>query len=121
MNYSSTVRSESKSHPGVWFDVRRVSLGRRIEMSKRIRAFSAPMEFAEAGASFADKLEASALALEIERIYLEWGIESIEGLTIDGEPATVSVVIEKGPEALYREMVDAVRHECGLNEEERKN
>jgi hypothetical protein len=90
-------------------------------MSKKIREHSTKMEFAEAGSSFNDKLEASALALEIERIYLEWGIVSIEGLSIDGVPATPQMAIEAGPEGLYREMVDAVRHECGLKETERKN
>lgn len=121
MDYSSTVRKESESLPGVWFEVRRPSLGRRIEMSRRIRELSTRMDFAEAGTTFADKLESSSLALEIERIYLDWGICSLGGLAIDGEPATVSTAIESGPEGLYREMVDAVRRECGLSEEERKN
>lgn len=121
MDYTSKLRKESAAFPGVWFEIRRVSLGRRIELSKQIRELSARISFAEAGTSFPEKLEASSLALEIERLYLQWGVESIEGLTIDGEPATVSAVIEKGPEDLYREMVAAVRHECGLSEEERKN
>lgn len=121
MDYTSKLRKESAAFPGIWFEIRRVSLGRRIELSKQIRELSARISFAEAGTSFPEKLEASSLALEIERLYLQWGVESIEGLTIDGEPATVSAVIEKGPEDLYREMVAAVRHECGLSEEERKN
>lgn len=121
MDYTSIVRKESKSLPGVWFEVHRVSLGRRIELARQIREFSGRMEFAEAGATFSDKVEASALALEIERIYLLWGIRAVGGLTVDGEPATVSAVIERGPESLYREMVEAVRHECGLNEDDRKN
>lgn len=121
MNYSSRLRKQSAAFPGVSFEVRRVSLGRRIELSKQIRELSARMDFAGAGTSFSEKLEASSLGLEIERLYLQWGIESIDGLTIDGEPATADLVIEKGPENLYREMVEAVRHECGLSEEERKN
>lgn len=121
MDYSSKLRKESAAFPGVWFEIRRVSLGRRIELSKQVRELSARMDFAGAGTSFSEKLEASSLELEIERLYLRWGIESIDGLTIDGEPATADLVIEKGPEDLYREMLEAVRHECGLSEEERKN
>jgi hypothetical protein len=121
MDYSSTVRKESESLPGVWFEVRRPSLGRRIEMSGRIRELSGRMDFAEAGTSFADKLDASELALRIERIYVEWGICSLHGLAIDGEPATVSAAIESGPESLLHEMANAVRRECGLSEDERKN
>jgi hypothetical protein len=121
MEYSSTVRVESESLAGVWFEVRRMSLGRRIDMSKRIRELSTRMDFAEAGSRFSEKLESSSLALEIERVYLEWGIDSVGGLSIDGEPATLEAVIERGPESLYREMVEAVRRECGLSEEERKN
>jgi hypothetical protein len=121
VNYSSIVRHESQSVSGVSFEVRRLSLGRRIEMSRKIRSLSARMNFAEAGSTFIDKLESSALALEIERVYLEWGIESIDGLMIDGDPATVESAIASGPENLYREMVDAVRAECELGEQERKN
>ncbi|MCX6596460.1 MAG: hypothetical protein NTV70_08845 [Acidobacteria bacterium] len=79
------------------------------------------MEFAEAGAGFADKVEASLLALEVERLYLEWGLESVSGLELDGLPATPQTLAERGPEGLCREMIQAIKAECGLSEEERKN
>lgn len=98
-----------------------MSLGRRLEMSRRIREFASRMEFAEAGESFADKVESTLLGLEVDRIYLEWGIIAIHGLELDGRTASVADQIESGPEALSREMVAAVRAECGLSEDERKN
>ena len=31
-------------------------------------------------------------------MYLAWGLVNIEGLTIDGEPATAERLIERGPD-----------------------
>ena len=42
-------------------------------------------------------------------------------MTIDGDPATPALLIEKGPELLAREIVVRVRAECHLSEDERKN
>ena len=66
-------------------------------------------------------IEASILAQEIDAMYLHWGLLSIEGLTIDGEPATAVGLLEKGPEELSREVVSAIKEQCGLSEPERKN
>ena len=63
----------------------------------------------------------SFLAQEIDAMYLEWGLINVEGLTIDGEPASCGQLLEKGPEGLVREIVSAIRAQCGLSEEERKN
>jgi hypothetical protein len=54
-------------------------------------------------------------------MYLHWGLLSIEGLTIDGEPATAERLLEKGPEDLAREVVSAIKGQCALSEPERKN
>ena len=54
-------------------------------------------------------------------MYLQWGLLSIEGLIIDGEPATATRLLEKGPEDLTREVVCAIKEQCGLSEPERKN
>jgi hypothetical protein len=42
-------------------------------------------------------------------------------LMIDGEAATAAQLLEKGPEALAREVVNAIKEQCGLSEAERKN
>jgi hypothetical protein len=61
------------------------------------------------------------LALEVERLYLEWGLESVSGLDLDGVAATPQSLAERGPEELCREMIQAIKAECGLSDEERKN
>jgi hypothetical protein len=42
-------------------------------------------------------------------------------LSVDGVEATPEVLLERGPEELFREALAAVRREAGLSEEERKN
>lgn len=79
------------------------------------------MEFAEAGATLTEKVDASVLALEVDQLYLRWGLLSIDGLEIDGSTASLQMLVERGPEDLCKEIVEAIRAECGLNEEERKN
>ena len=51
------------------------------------------MEFLEAGKDAREKLEATVLAAEIDRAYLEWGLVAIEGLEIDGAAATPETLI----------------------------
>lgn len=121
MEHWSVTKKESASCAGVSFTLRRMSLGRRIELSRLVGDLASKLEFSEAGSSFADKVDASRLALEIDRLYIRWGIAEIEGLTLDAEPATVERAIDAGPETLCQEMAAAVRGECGLSESERKN
>lgn len=121
MNYESTVRHESKAVPGVEFTIARMSFSRRIELTRRIRELSNKVEFLEAGEGAREKIEASLLAQEIQRIYLEWGLRQITGLEIDGREADTQLLISDGPEGLSNEIVAAIRAECGLNPEERKN
>jgi len=122
MRYESTVQIDSETHPGVSFQVRRMSFGRRIELTRRLRELLGKLEFLEAGdGGSANEAEAALLGGEIDREHLRWGLASIEGLEIDGEPATPESLIESGPEDLLREALGAVRRQAGLSEEERKN
>jgi hypothetical protein len=57
----------------------------------------------------------------MDRLFLEWGLESVRGLEIDGEDATVASMIDRGPEELVHEALSIVKAECGLSETERKN
>jgi hypothetical protein len=41
---------------------------------------------------------------ELTPAYVRWGVQSIEGLEIDGEPATVESLIESAPEPLVDEL-----------------
>ena len=61
-----------------------MSLGRRIELARRIREMGRKAEFLEAGGDVREKLEAAVLQGEMDRVYLEWGLEAVEGLEIDG-------------------------------------
>jgi hypothetical protein len=106
---------------GVRFEIARISFLRRIELLKRLRGLLAEMECRAAGAGETDRVESARLGLEAQKTYIEWGLTAIEGLTIDGEPATAGSLLERGPEALCEEIAEAVRKRSFLSEEERKN
>ena len=112
---------DAETRAGVRYRISRISLGRRIELARRIREIGRKLEFFEAGNDVREKLEAAVLQGEMDRAYLEWGLLAVEGLTIDGEAATPSAVVEKGPLALATEILGRVKAECGLSEIERKN
>jgi hypothetical protein len=96
-------------------------VARRIELARQIREIGRNVEFLEAGQDPREKLEAAVLAAEIDRVYLEWGLEEIRGLDIDGETATPAALIEKGPLDLAKEILARIKRECGLSDEQRKN
>jgi len=120
-SYYSAVWFDASSLPGVRFAVARISLGRRIELARKMRDIGRRAEFLEASNDAGEKLEAAVLAGEIDRAYVEWGLVALEGLTIDGTPATPAMVIERGPIDLVSEMLTRVKAEWGLSENERKN
>jgi hypothetical protein len=121
LRYESVVPIESKAAPGVRFVIHRVSFGRRMELSRRVREISRKAEFLEASTELHEKIEANILAQEIDAMYLQWGLVRMDGLIIDGEAATAVQLLEKGPEDLAREVVSAIKEQCGLSEAERKN
>jgi hypothetical protein len=121
VSYDSVSTARSRALPGVTFTINRISFGRRMDLTKRVREISQKAEFLEAGTGLKDKVEANVLAQEIEEMYLRWALVSVDGLRIDGEPATIEKVIEKGPDDLTREIVTAIKAQCGLSETERKN
>ena len=121
MEYQSARVVESKTCAGVRFSVARISFGRRLELTRQVRELGRRVEFDSAGDSLDEKLSAAIAGAEIDRLYLHWGLLGIEGLRIDGQTADKQMLIEAGPEDLCREIVNEVRHECGLTEEERKN
>ena len=114
-----TVRTELRQE--VEFTLYRMTFGRRLELMKKVRDLSARIEFFEAGREESNRMEASLLGGEMDRLFLEWGLEEVRGLEIDGSPATVAGLIDKGPEDLVHEALGMVKAECGLNEAERKN
>jgi hypothetical protein len=121
VTYDGTARVESMVMPGVHFILKKMSFGRRIELTRKIRELAERVEFLSAGESPKDRLDASLLNSEIERAYLLWGLTEVGGLELDGTPATPESLISKGPEPLFREALEAIKAECGLSEQERKN
>lgn len=130
-----TLHSDKTWESRIWFDAEamdrvryqivRVSFGRRIELARRIREIGRKMEYLQSGAALEngarETLEATVLAAEIDRAYLEWGLVSIEGLEIDGDAATPETLVDRGPVDLAIEILGRIKSECGMTEDERKN
>jgi hypothetical protein len=121
MNYASLVSCESQLYPGVGYRVRRMSFARRLDLLSRLRGLAARLEFERAGETAASRVESALLEAEMNRAWIEWGLESLAGLQLDGEPATPESLLASGPEDLCREIAERVRGECFLNGEQRKN
>ncbi len=121
MNYDSCTTLASAGRPGVSFTIRRMSLDRRAELTRRLRELFQKIEFLQAGTDPRESVEAALLATEVERMYLLWGLVEITGLEVDGQPATPETLAAAGPEDLCREIVTAIKAESGLTEAERKN
>ena len=121
MEYTSIEIIDSVVAAGVSYTIAKMSFGRRVELTRRIRELAARKEFVEAGETANEKMEAALLASEIDRIYLLWGLQEVAGLEVDGAPATPESLAAAGPEELFREALAAVKRQCGLSDAERKN
>lgn len=121
MTYESVTVVESRVAPDVGFTVAKMSFGRRTELMRLVRELARKMEYLEAGQDSGRKMDAALLKVEIDRLYLKWGLRTISGLEIDGREATPESLAEDGPEELFREAVEVVRSQTGLNSAERKN
>ncbi len=120
-NYKSVRRTESQCIPGVWLTIRKMSFDRRIDLARRIREVASRGDYLDAGKNPGEKVAAALLAAEVDRIYFDWGLVNVEGLVVDGEPATPARLLASGPEDLVREALSLIKAECGLTEEEQKN
>ena len=120
-HYESSAWFDAEAVPGVRYGIARVSFGRRIDLARRIREIGRKVEYLEAASDVREKLEATVLAAEIDRAYLDWGLIGVEGLEIDGEVATPATLIEIGPADLAAEILIRIKAECGLTEDQRKN
>lgn len=55
-------------------------------------------------------------ALEVNPIYIRWGVASIEGLEIDGRPATVDDLLgDDCPDGLVKEILDVLSDKIDLS------
>jgi hypothetical protein len=119
--WESRIGFDAEAMEGVRYEIVRVSFGRRIELARRIREIGRKMEYLEAGSDARETLEATVLAAEIDRAYLEWGLVAVDGLEIDGVAATSETLIDRGPVELAMEILGRIKSECGMTEDERKN
>lgn len=119
--WSSGEWIDSRTLRGVAFRIARVSFLRRIELLKRLRGLFAEFECRTASESDADRVEASRVGMEVQRAYLDWGLLELNGLRIDGAPATKESLLALGPEDLCDEIARAVKERSFLTEAERKN
>lgn len=120
VEYTSHVWHDSESFPGVRFATRRISLSSRIELAKMVGEIAQKNEFLRAG-DVCEQAGALVADLLARKVYLEWGVCQIDGLTIDGQPASLQSLVDHGPECLCNEIVSIIRSELSLSEEERKN
>lgn len=118
--FESVRWQTSKEMPEVRFAVREPSLQKRIELTRQLHELTLRNEFL-AGGKEMDQLELALAELLVQKVLVEWGLTAIEGLYIDGKPATPAQLIDAGPERLVAEIATVVRQRCGLNEDERKN
>jgi len=56
----------------------------------------------------------------IDPTWVAWGLDSIENLSVDGQPITKERV-KHAPSTLYREILDRIRKEAGMTGDEVKN
>jgi len=119
--YESECLVESKAMPGVKYRIRKISFERRMELMRRIRDLARRAEFLEASVDTADKMDAALALAEIDRVYVLWGVEAIQGLRVNGQVADANLLAAEGPEELFRELLAEVRRAAGLGAEERKN
>src|SRR5690349_8708101 len=90
--YSSLLWRSSTAISGVRYAIRKISLGQRIELTRKAREASIKNEFLRAGDDL-DQLEASLSDLLVRKLYLQWALVAIEGLTIDDQPPSVCDLI----------------------------
>jgi len=121
MDYQSSVTLASKAAAGVEFEVARMSFGRRLELMRQVRDLSQRREFHDAAGTPGGQMESAVLSMEIDALYWRWGLQAVRGLQIDGAAVDAAAQWERGPEALTREILTAIRAEAGLSEDERKN
>jgi len=119
-NFQSLLWLESETIPGVEFSIRKMSLAQRIQLSSRVRELTLRNEFLRAGAP-SDQIEAQLADLLVQKLYIEWAVVDLKGLRIDGQEASLSILIERGPESLVREMAEAIAAHLELSDAERKN
>src|ERR1039458_7235530 len=88
MTYESVKEVESKIAPGVRFRIARMSFARRVDLMRQVRELARRMEFLEAGREPGETMDSTLIQVEVNRLYLMWGLIEVAGLEVDGAAAT---------------------------------
>ena len=120
-NYESSLELNSATYPTVKYRIRRPSFRRRSALIGQVREMGRSLQCLEAGEGVAERIEAFHVRSKIDQLYLEWGLEKIEGMEIDGEAISVESLMAKGPEELTSEILEQIKRQCTMTEAERKN
>jgi hypothetical protein len=143
VNFVSQIRKESKTFPGVFYTLNKMSEARRANLRLRIAEPTSKIrnllrEMGKIEESYpptqenrpeavmddlmklADQMEELS-ASKINPEWLKWGCKKIEGLEIDGVEATPELLITDGPPILFAEIVDEIKRLAQLNGDEEKN
>ena len=127
MNFESRIKFESKAVPGVTVKLNKMTEGRRIKLRLQLAEYFAEMRDlmdqiaalkaeAQSNPEAQTEIKASDLSFRVDTIIREkirpgkfkWGVHSVDGLTIDGVPATIDSLLEDGPAELYIEIIDEI-------------
>lgn len=137
MNFASKTQHNSEATPGVSYTLKKLSHGRRVRIDlalcdHRARVRELAKEFAaipEADTSEDARLarlkldQKTRLVIEehFKPAYLREALASIEGLEIDGEPATLETLFSDGPAELVEEIYQAIQRGINLSVDDAKN
>ena len=147
MKYTSkkTLHSKLEGYEDVAFTLKKMAEGRRVALNMSLADAKAtlrdliaesqtilpdtpegqvappidPAQFAKYQ-TLSDRIN-TLVEKDINMAWLRWGLDSITGLEIDGQPCTVETLISDGPPELFAEILTAIRSEAELSTEARKN
>lgn len=136
MNYTSKTTHKSDVMPTVSFTLKKLSHGRRLKIDlaladhrAKVRELSQEfMTIAEDDSSEArlrkirlDSQTRFVIEEHFKPTYLREALDKLEGLEIDGAPATLENLFSDGPVELIEEIYQTIQNNIGLTLDEIKN
>jgi hypothetical protein len=141
MKLNTTITLQSKLYPEVSYTVRTLSEGRRQQLTASIADATYEMYdlVGKANAmlpteegvvmSQEDQWKRKALVDQIDDLtnrtiapaWIKTYVKTINGLEIDGEPATIETFLSDAPSDMFAELVNLIKGQAELSPEETKN
>jgi hypothetical protein len=98
-----------------------MSLLRRHRLMLQLKQLAAERAFHAAGNGVWDEISCAELHARIQTTAIRCGLAELEGLSIDGQLASIESLLERGPESLCTEIAEAIADENTVSSDERKN